>query len=342
MNDVIHMNDIIHMNDNTSCNYLKRKKRTFPFFDIFNKAISYILCNYFKFMPIEITMIINSYSKCNIYNNNLFSYLYSYIKKNINNFQPPELCILCNAYANFNKRENKIFDMIRNVLMEKNNINKLEDGNVAMLLHAYGKLLIKDEEFILYLLINKKHVIQYLDSRNLTLFYVSLIKLNIHIPIYIYNIFKYYIKKKLSTFTDLGLTSILYSSSTMYPPYYFDIHFISRILFLLNKRKANSKSFCHQIHVSLFVIHSLYNFDTFSLPFLSCIYQLLNVVYDHINKQNYYDIHKSNIQKRIYPFLPKYNIQIQSEVNIGPFIVDFLLLNKNHHAQYMHTHKSFK
>ncbi|SOV73923.1 conserved Plasmodium protein, unknown function [Plasmodium sp. gorilla clade G3] len=340
--DNIHDNNNIHVNDNISCNYLKRKKKTFPFVDIYTKAISYILCNYFKFMPIEITMIINAYSRCNIYNNKLFFYLYSYIKKNINNFHGPELSILCNAYANFNKREKKIFDMIRNVLMQKNNINKLEDGNIAMLLHAYAKLLIRDEEFILYLLINKKYVIRYLDSRNLTLFYVSLIKLNIHIPIYIYNIFKYYIKKKLTTFTDLALTSILYSSSTMYPQNYFDIHFISHILFLLNKRKANSKSFCHQMHVSLFVIHSLYNLYTFSLPFLSCIYQLLNVVYYHINKQNYYDIHKSNIQKRIYPFLPKYNVNIQSEVNIGPFIVDFLLLHRNHHAQYLHTHRSFK
>ncbi|SOV20865.1 conserved Plasmodium protein, unknown function [Plasmodium sp. DRC-Itaito] len=348
MNNNIHVNNNVdykdHLNDSNylSYNFLKKKKKTFPFFDIFNKAISYILCNYHKFMPIEITMIINSYSKCNIYNNNLFCYLYNYIKKNIHNFHPTELSILCNAYANFNKRENKIFDMIRNILMTNNNINKLEDGNTAMLLHAYAKLLIRDEEFILYLLKNKKHVIQYLDSRNLTLFYVSLIKLNIHIPIYIYNIFKYYIKKKLTTFTDLALISILYSSSTMYPQYYFDIHFISRILFLLNKRKANSKSFCHQMHVSLFVIHSLFNLYIFSLPFLSCIYQLLNVVYDHINKHNYYDINKSNIQKRIYPFLPKNNVHIQSEVNIGPFIVDFLLLHRYNHAQYIYIHRSYK
>ncbi|CRG95345.1 conserved Plasmodium protein, unknown function [Plasmodium gallinaceum] len=305
-------------------------------FDLFNKFLDNIYRKFYDFKPIEIVMITNAYSKCNIYNKCFFSHLFSYITKNSKNFHPTELSILANSYAKFNLREIKIFEIIKKGIIKKENM--LDSGNVAMLLHAYGKLLIREEYFILNLLKKKSHLIDLLDCRNLTLFYVSLIKLNIDIPIYIYNSLKLNIIKKLNYFTDLALVSICYSSM-FYK--YFDIHLISSILILLNKRKARSRSFSHQIHVSLFVLLSLYDFYKFSLKFLICLYTLLNRASEYFNKPNYYDINKSTIQKRIFQFFPK-QLNIQSEVAVGPFVVDFLLLNKNLHEQYIKNHKSIK
>ncbi|CRG99810.1 conserved Plasmodium protein, unknown function [Plasmodium relictum] len=305
-------------------------------FDLFNKFLQHIYIKFYNFKPIEIVMITNAYSKCNIYNKCFFSHLFSYIIKNSKYFHPAELSILANSYAKFNLREIKVFEIIKKGIIKKENM--LDSGNVAMLLHAYGKLLIREEYFILNLLKKKSHLINLLDCRNLTLFYVSLIKLNIDIPIHIYDNLKLNIIKKLNYFTDLALVSICYSSM-FYK--YFDIRLISLILILLNKRKANSRSFSHQIHVSLFVLHSLYDFYKFSLKFLICLYQLLNRASSYFNKPNYYDINKSTIQKRISPFIPK-KLNIQSEVAIGPFVVDFLLLNKNTHEQYIRNHRSIK
>ncbi|CAD2097536.1 hypothetical protein YYG_03950 [Plasmodium vinckei petteri] len=307
-------------------------------FDLFNKSLEYIFHRFDHFKPIEIVMITNAYSKCNINNKTLISYLFSYMKKNYNLFQPPELAIIANACANWNVREYKIFDIIKKGIIKKEHM--LENGNVAMLLHAYGKLLIRDEYFILNIIKKKKHVISYLDSRNLTLFYVSIIKLNIDIPIEIYNNLKLNIFKKLHTFTDLALVSICYSSMFYM---YFDIKLISSILFLLNKRKASSRSFAHQIHVSLFVLQSIYDFYKFSFKFIICLNDLLTRAYHYISQKNYYDINKSAIQKRIYPFIPKKkNISIQSEVAIGPFVVDFLLLSKDFHQHQIEKCRSIK
>ncbi|SBS83068.1 conserved Plasmodium protein, unknown function [Plasmodium ovale curtisi] len=289
--------------------------------DLFNTSLKCIFHKFYNFKPIEIVMITNAYSKFNIYNKTFFSYLFSYIKNYSTHFKPPELAIIANAYANFNLREYKIFHIIKNGIVKKEYL--LENGNVAMLLHAYGKLLIRDEQFILNLLNKKKKVINFLDCRNLTLFYVSIIKLNIDIPRDIYINLKLNISKKLHSFTDLALVSICYSSMFYM---YFDMNLIASILLLLNKRKASSKSFAHQIHVSLFVLQSLYDFGKFSLNFLTCLLQLLNRSYHYISQPNYYDINKSAIQKRISPFIPKKkNLHVQSEVPIGPFVVDFLL-----------------
>ncbi|CDU16502.1 heptatricopeptide repeat-containing protein, putative [Plasmodium yoelii] len=307
-------------------------------FDLFNKSLEYIFHKFYNFKPIEIVMITNAYSKCNINNKTMVSYLLSYMKKYYNLFEPPELAIIANACANWNIREYKIFDIIKKGIIKKEHM--LENGNVAMLLHAYGKLLIRDEYFILNIIKKKKHIISYLDSRNLTLFYVSIIKLNIDIPIEIYNNLKLNISKKLHTFTDLALVSICYSSMFYM---YFDIKLISSILFLLNKRKASSRSFAHQIHVSLFVLQSIYDFYNFSFKFIICLNALLTRAYHYISQKNYYDINKSAIQKRIYPFIPKKkNITIQSEVAIGPFVVDFLLLSNDFHQYQIEKFKSIK
>ncbi|GAW80702.1 hypothetical protein, conserved [Plasmodium gonderi] len=298
------------------------------YYDIFNRSFPFVYSKFYKFKAVEIVMITNAYAKCQIYDKLFFSYLFTYIKKNANLFEPSELAILANAYANFNLSELKVFEIIKNKLFKREHL--LQPGNVAMLLHAFGKLQIREEHFIINLIMKKKNIINSLDSRNLTLFYVSLIKLNIHIPTDICTLLKRNILAKLHTFTDLALVSICYSSMSHT---YFDINIVSSILILLNKRKANSKSFAHQIHVTLFVLHSLYDFFHFSLKFLHCLYNLLNRAYQHITKPSYYDINKSAIQKKIFPFFPQKYLNVQAEVPIGPFVVDFLLNRKHPHHQ---------
>ncbi|KAI4838968.1 heptatricopeptide repeat-containing protein [Plasmodium brasilianum] len=291
--------------------------------NLFNKSLQHVLDRFYKFKPVEIVMITNAYSKCNIYCKSFFSSLYCYIKNYSALFQPGELAIIANSYATFNMREVHTFEFIKKRIINKEYL--LEDRNVAMLLHAYGKLLIRDEDFILNLLKKKKDVIKSLDSRNLTLFYVSLVKLNIHIPPDIYKSFKIMISKNLYSFTDLALVSICYASMFYM---YFDMKLISSILLLLNKRQASSRSFAHQIHVSLFVLHTLYDFCKFSFKFIECLYHLLIRAYHYVTQPNYYDINKSGIQKRIYPFIPKKFINVHTEVPVGPFVVDFLLLRR--------------
>ncbi|KJP89678.1 hypothetical protein AK88_00638 [Plasmodium fragile] len=290
---------------------------------LFVNFLPHICAKFDHFKPVEMVMIANAYSKCNLFNKTFFSLLCKYISKNADLFELSEWAILANVYANFNLRDLKIFYLIKKKVSNKEHF--LQHGNVAMLLHAFGKLHIRDEAFIINLVKKKKHIINSLDSRNLTLFYVALIKLNLRIPMDIFSNLKLNISSKLHTFTDLALVSICYSSMFLS---YFDMKLVSSILLLLNERRANSKSFAHQMHVTLFVLHSVYDFRKFSPKFLLCLYQLLTRAYQHIAQPNYYDINKSAIQKRISPFFPKNCLNVQAEVPVGPFVVDFLLTRK--------------
>ncbi|ANQ07625.1 Uncharacterized protein PCOAH_00020470 [Plasmodium coatneyi] len=290
---------------------------------LFVNFLPHVCAKFDHFKPVEMVMIANAYSKCNLFNKTFFSLLCNYIERNADLFEPSEWAILANVYANFNLSDLKIFYLIKKKVSDREHL--LQHRNVAMLLHAFGKLHIRDEAFVINLIKRKKHIIDSLDSRNLTLFYVSLIKLNLRIPTDIWANLKQNISSKLHTFTDLALVSICYSSMFLS---YFDMKLVSSILLLLNERRANSKSFAHQMHVTLFVLHSVYNFGKFSPKFLLCLYELLSRAYQHIAQPNYYDINKSAIQKRISPFFPKNCLNVQAEVPIGPFVVDFLLTRK--------------
>ncbi|EUD65652.1 hypothetical protein C922_03900 [Plasmodium inui San Antonio 1] len=292
-------------------------------YHLFVNFLPHICAKFDHFKPVEMVMIANAYSKCKLFDRTFFSLLCKYTSRNADLFEPSEWAILANVYANFNLRDVELFYLIRKKVSDKEHL--LQHRNVAMLLHAFGKLQIRDEAFVINLVKKKKHIIDSLDSRNLTLFYVSLIKLNLRIPMDILANLKRNISNKLHTFTDLALVSICYSSMFLS---YFDLKLVSSILLLLNERRANSKSFAHQMHVTLFVLHSVYDFGQFSPKFLLCLHQLLSRAYQHIAQPNYYDINMSAIQKRISPFFPKNCLNVQTEVPVGPFVVDFLLTRK--------------
>lgn len=315
--------------------YSKLQKIDVQLFDQFiHKITNRIFC----FKPVEIVMIANAYAKCNIYKKVLFDNITMYILQKQRQFTPVELSILANSYGKLNLKEMKVFDVIKKGLIEKENL--LGPGNVAMLLHAYGKLAIRESIFLNNLIKKKKHLIPKIDCRNLTLIYVAVIKLNLDIPISIYNSMKYAIITNIYKFTDLALVSIAYSSLFHK---YFDLTVVSYTLIVLDKRKAQSKSFAHQIQVILFVLNSFYNFSKFSYRFLICLHNLLQRASLFVTQDNYYDINKSSIQKKILPYLPQ-SFHILTEVSVGPFVIDFLLLHKSMHnyTHYVKRHRSLK